>query len=120
MFKRLGVPLAEDKVDGPSTTVPFLGIMLDSVRLEARLPLDKLARIKQELQTWSAKETAGKRELLSLIGTLSFAAKIVPPGRTFLCRMIDLSSDEPNLNSTITLDDSFKLDLAWWRSFIVP
>ena len=118
VFKRLGVPLAEDKVDGPSTTIPFLGITLDSVQLEARLPPDKLTRIKQELQTWSTKETTSKRELLSLIGTLSFAAKVIPPGRTFLRRMIDLASTETNLKSTITLDDSFKLDLAWWRSFI--
>ncbi len=34
----LGVPLAQDKQEGPATTLEFLGILLDSVNLEARLP----------------------------------------------------------------------------------
>ena len=35
---KLGVPLAHSKTQGPSTTLPFLGIILDTVNLEARLP----------------------------------------------------------------------------------
>lgn len=117
VFAHLGVPLAEEKVEGPSTTISFLGIILDSVQLEARLPPDKLTRIKQDLHSWSTKEVASKRELLSLIGLLSFAAKVVPPGRTFLRRMIDLASSQPTLTSTLTLGDNFRKDLMWWRAF---
>ena len=102
-FARLGVPLAEEKLEGPSTTILFLGIILDSVHLEAHLPADKLEGIKIALAEWSSKRTATKREL-SLIGHLSFAAKVVPPARTFLRRMIDLSSSQPTLDSTITLN----------------
>ena len=35
----LGVPLATDKIEGPSTSLSFLGIELDSSTLQARLPL---------------------------------------------------------------------------------
>ena len=38
----LGVPLALEKVEGPSTTISFLGIVLDTVCMEIRLPVDKL------------------------------------------------------------------------------
>ena len=38
----LGVPLALEKVEGPSTTISFLGILLDTVRMDIRLPEDKL------------------------------------------------------------------------------
>ena len=31
----LGVPLAVEKVEGPSTSLTFLGIVLDTVRMEA-------------------------------------------------------------------------------------
>ena len=42
--KDLGVPLAIDKIEGPSSSLPFLGIMLDTNTMEARLPIDKLNR----------------------------------------------------------------------------
>ena len=87
----LGVPLAEDKMEGPSTTLEYLGITLDSANLEARLSPEKLQDIHTSLDQWSGRQHCAKSELLSLIGTLSFAAKVVPAGRTFLRRMIDLS-----------------------------
>ena len=41
-----------EKVEGPSTQLSFLGITLDNVRMEARLPIDKLMRIKQITTLW--------------------------------------------------------------------
>ena len=40
----LGVPIAQEKTVGPDTTLQFAGIELDSVRQEARLPLEKLTK----------------------------------------------------------------------------
>ena len=117
-FAHTGVPLAEEKLEGPSTSMCFLGVTLDSVLLEARLPNDKLLTLKSSLTSWSSKQTVTKRELLSLIGHLSFAAKVVPPGRTFLRRMIDLSTSQSRLDSTIELDEAFSKDLNWWRTFL--
>ena len=36
--RRLGVPLASEKVESPSTCLSFLGIVIDSITLELRLP----------------------------------------------------------------------------------
>ena len=41
----LGVPLAVEKVKGPSTILSFLGITLDTCKMEARLAEEKLTRI---------------------------------------------------------------------------
>ena len=41
----LGAPLASDKPEVPSTSLSFLGIILDTDRMEIRLPSDKLTRI---------------------------------------------------------------------------
>ena len=38
----LGVPLALEKVEGPATSLSFLGITLDTVTMEAKLPPEKL------------------------------------------------------------------------------
>ena len=47
LCKDLGVPLALEKLEGPSTSLSFLGLILDTDRMEIRLPEDKLHRIKR-------------------------------------------------------------------------
>ena len=44
---KLGVPLASEKLEGPSTSLTFL----DSKQMEIRLPADKQTKIKQLLTT---------------------------------------------------------------------
>ena len=83
----LGIPLALEKVEGPSTTLTFLGITLNTMRMEARLPDDKLSRIRQLTKTRLNKKKATKREILSLVGLLQHATKIIRYGRTFVSRM---------------------------------
>ena len=87
----IGVPLAPSKTIAPTTALPFLGITLDSVRLEARLPVDKLEQCKLLLRDFSARSKVSLRELQSLIGVLNFACSVVVPGRPFLRRLIDLT-----------------------------
>ena len=43
LCSKLGLPLCSDKLEAPSTSI--LGIELDSVRLQVRLPVDKGERI---------------------------------------------------------------------------
>ena len=43
-------------VNGPTTNLEFLGIMLDSVALEARLPFAKLPRLRLLLETWQGRK----------------------------------------------------------------
>lgn len=66
----LGVPLATHKVSGPSTTLEFLGMVLDTCEMEARLPAEKLARTQQTVVNWLGRRNAKKREILSLVGVL--------------------------------------------------
>ena len=114
----LGLPLKHEKVEGPSTRLVFLGILLDTTEMEMRLPDGKLAELRHLLVIWSSKRAAKKRELLSLIGKLSHAAKIVTPGRIFLRRMIDTASTAKQLDHWVRLSVEFKSDLSWWCCFL--
>ena len=80
----LGVPVAMDKLESPSTVITYLGIELDSQWRELRLPLAKLNDLLQELESWFGRQKTSKCRLLSLIGKLSFAVKVVPAGYLFL------------------------------------
>ncbi len=53
-----------------------MGIVLDSTRMEARLPDDKLARIRNLLDSFTNRRTTRLVDLQSLIGTLQFACKV--------------------------------------------
>ena len=117
LFADWGVPLHPDKLEGPSTVMTVLGIELDSVALQARLPKEKFDRIMGLLDEWSCKKHCKRKDLESLIGHLQHACKVVPQGRTFLRRMINLLSAFRKDDHPIRLNKDFHLDLTWWRDF---
>ena len=55
LFKRLTIPLAKHKVVGPCTVIEYMGIILDTEKLEVGLPQEKLIRICQTDDAISAK-----------------------------------------------------------------
>lgn len=86
----LGLPVEPEKDEGPASTITFLGIEIDSMAMEVRLPKEKLARLRSDRSTWRGRKACKKRDLLSLVGTLSHACRSVRAGRSFLRRLIDL------------------------------
>ena len=46
--------------------------------------------------------------------------KVVPAGKTFLRRMIDLSSSVASLDEAIPISKDFMLDFQWSREFATP
>ena len=115
---RLGIPVALDKLEGPSTTMTFLGIELDLVSQVLSLPSDKVSNITTTVCNWLGGRTATKRELLSLTGKLSFATKVVPAGRLFLRRLIDLSTTVDRLHHHLRIGAEARADLEWWACFL--
>jgi len=84
---QLGILLDPEKLEGPTHRLIFLGIEIYTSSSLARLPQDKLVRIQSELHSWLRKRRATKRQILSLVGLLQHASKVVVPGRTFTARM---------------------------------
>ena len=95
-----------------------MGILLDSTRMEARLPFDKLIRAKQALQQWLHRKSATLKELQSLIGTLQFACRVVAPGRAFLQRIISLTKGITNSRWHKKLNGEFRKDISMWLNFL--
>ena len=118
LCSELGVMVSFKKLEGPSSTLSFLGILLDTVKLELRLPEEKLHRLKEMIQLWCGRKSCTKRELLSLLGHLHHACQVVAPGRSFLRRMIALSKVAKQLHHHIRLNAGFRSDLEWWAIFL--
>ncbi|MES9883311.1 MAG: reverse transcriptase domain-containing protein, partial [Sedimenticola sp.] len=114
----LGVPLSETKTFSPATTMTFMGISLDSIRMEARLPEDKLDKARELLLQFQEKSSCTLRQLLSLIGVLNFACSVIPPGRTFLRRLSNLSMGVSKLHHHVKLTAEVHLDMGLWLTFL--
>ena len=110
----LGERVAPHKTEGPSTIMSFLGIRIDTARFIISLPPEKLTRLRVLIRKWRGRRACRKRELLSLIGQLQHACKVVRAGRTFLRRMIDLSMVAKKTHHSIRLNKAFQSDLLWW------
>ena len=118
IFVSLGVPVAVEKLVGPAQSIPYLGIEIDAENMTIRLPESKLTDIKAVLSSWLSKKKCTKKELLSLTGKLSFAAKVVKPGRLFLRRLSDLSSSVSSIHHHIHINSEARRDISWWHSFV--
>ena len=117
-FKNLNIPISAAKTEGPSQIILFMGIILDSGKMEGRLPEDKVERIKSALSTFQSQRSTTLQELQSLIGTLNFACKVIPPGRPFLQRIIHLARGVKKTHHHIKLTTGFYKDIEMWKMFI--
>ena len=114
----LGIPIAVHKTEGPSTSLVFLGIVIDTVMFELRLPVDKLTRLQDLLRRWSTRTFCQKHELESLLGHLSHAASVVRHGRTFLRELFPLLQRAQKKHHFIHLTAAARADLLWWYIFL--
>ena len=114
----LGFPVASNKVEGPVTTITFLGLELDSVNQQVRLPQEKLRRIKTLIHQWLNHRTVSKRQLQRLLGHLHHAAAVVKPGRSFTFHLIEALKrlNRPSHKTRLGLEA--RADIAWWDLFL--
>ena len=118
-FQNLKIPIALGKTQGLSQVLEFMGIILDTVKMQARLPADKIAHLQGIFEQFQNRRSCTLKELQSLIGTLNFACKVVPPGRPFLQRMIALTRNVKQQHHFIKLNKGFFQDLEMWKNFVL-
>ena len=112
LFTELNIPLALNKTFHSIQALEFMGITLDSVKMQARLPEDKL--IWTLLSTWSSKRACFLHDLQSLIGSLQFACKVA--------RMpLYATHNQPNpqyLQTRATYFPQQKVNVIMWQLFL--
>lgn len=118
MCRAIGVPIAHEKTEGPATALQFAGITLDSIKMEARLPEDKLRKCRMLLSAFHKRRKVTLRELQSLLGLLNFTCSVILPGRAFLRRLIDLTKGVQRPHHRIRLTKACRQDLLVWLTFL--
>ena len=99
-------------------TLPSLE--LDTDALEIRLPEDKRERLHRLVTNTVISARFFKCELASLLGYLSFAARAVPAGRTFLRCLYNLDRATALIvpYENIRLSSTAVQDLEWWANML--
>ena len=115
----IGVPLSEEKTFPPSTCMEFMGITLDADRMEARLPDDKVIKMRQLLLEFKNRKSCTLKELLSLLGLLNFACSVIQQGRAFLRRLTNLTIGITDLHHFMKINNEAWLDIAVWLEFLL-
>ena len=118
LAQKIGLPINSKKTVYPTTTITFLGLELDTVMFEIRLPNDKLVNLKQQISKLQNRRSVTLVELQSLIGMLNFACNVVPPGRTFLRRLINLTIGLSKPYHHARLNSEARADLKAWQIFL--
>ncbi len=113
-----GFTLQESKCTAASQVIEFLGIEIDTVKGTLSITEQRMCEIVEELKMWQGRRVCVKRELLSIIGKLSFASRVVRAGRTFLRRLITLSKSVKYLHFKVKLNRSARADFKWWLQCI--
>ena len=124
-YDTLGVLLSElglvenlKKACPPSTKQLVLGVMIDTVNGTVSVPSDRMEEISELILIWKRKRKSNKVDLQSLIGKLQFVSKCVQQSRVFLNRLLDTLRSFSASKTKITLSESFKKDIQWWRLFM--
>lgn len=116
----LGLQISWSKVTPPSQVTTYLGIEIDSVRMELRLPVGKIEKLRVALDKFSVKKSASKHQLEQLCGLLAHCATVVKGGRVFCRRLYDACKIASRTKSKcVRLNTMVKDDIARWKKFAV-
>ena len=111
LCQAIGAPIKEARLT-------FLGIVLDTVSMEASISVEHKTSLLTAIHSFLTFSKCTKRQLLSLIGKLSFACKVVPAGQIFLRRLINLGCSVTRLHHHIRITNEARLYLQWWLNFL--
>lgn len=116
-LRRLGFYIAWEKVTSPSRVCKYLGLEIDTISMELRLPRDRLEKLRKELLFWRGQKKATYKQLQVLVGHLSHCSRIVQGGKLYMYFLIDLLVKSRD-KRRIKLDSDFHSDLTWWWLFV--
>ena len=117
MFAGTGSFVSSHKTEGPSTSVTFLGIVVNLVQFQLRLPLEKVIRLRGLVGDWCHKCSCTGKELESFIGHLAHATTVNCSGWIFLWNLFDLLSLVSRLYHYVRLIAPVMTGLQWWLQF---
>lgn len=115
--KNLGIPIAGDKTEWPTTEIVFLGLQINTKEMIVRIPKGKIEEIVIKVKEILQKQKVTLKVMQSLIGTLNFACRAIIPGRPFIRRLINATKGLSKPFHHLRITRGMKQDLQMWLAF---
>ena len=116
--KDLGVPIAEEKTCGPTTSLIFLGLVIDTHDLTVKIPIEKVRQLQALLLNCLRKKKVTLKEIQALVGALNFFSRAVPSARAFNRRFYDATCGVKQPHHFIRINAGIREDLEMWLTFL--
>ena len=120
LLEDLGLVESKSKAHPPSTSMPYLGILFDTVGMRMSIPPEKVAEVREEISAWVKKTTASKRSLQQLLGKLFWVSRCVKFSRPFMSQLLSqlkVMSPFPD-HKKVKLSPECKQDIQWWARYL--
>lgn len=118
LCESLGVPLASDKTEGPTTVLVFLGLEINSVLFQIQIPQEKIQKLKLSLNKFLKCKKVTLKELQALVGLLNFCTRAIPVARAFNRRFYDAMTGITKSFHHVRVSSFMKADIHTWISFL--
>lgn len=116
LLEELGLPEATEKTQPPTTQLKWLGIDIDTEKMEISIPSAKTNEILELVQQARERKSITVKRLQSLLGKLQHISKCVAPGRLFVNRLLEKLRSSTGQH--VRLDHEARKDLDWYISFL--
>ncbi|XP_046337870.2 uncharacterized protein LOC124119423 [Haliotis rufescens] len=119
-FQELGVPVAHAMTVGPASCLTFLGLEIDTVRMQVRIPQEKIVNINAIIHDMlaSGNHKVTRKALQSLVGKLNFMCRAIPMGGPFCRRLIDAYTKVSHQAHGVRITWGVREDLEVWLGFL--
>lgn len=72
---KLNIPVADEKIEGPSTIIEYLGLTTDTERMIVRFPDDKILDLRNKIEYIISSKKVILRNLQSIAGSLRYCQR---------------------------------------------
>ena len=120
LLTELGLVESTSKAHPPSTSMPYLGILFDTVKMQMSIPPEKIAEVREEVSLWRNKKSASKKSLQQLLGKLFWVSRCVQFSRGFMGRLLSQLQAMHGLpdHKKEKLSPGSALDIKWWDRYL--
>ena len=108
----------------PAQSMEFLGLTVDTVAMELKLPVEKMKKIRAEARSMATAEHTSARAIARLVGKMNATSRVIPPAPLFYRHLQMALSEALNSNSQcyetqVSLSPYSREELKWWDNHMV-
>ena len=117
----INFPISLEKTFWGTTSLTFLGLLIDTQRQLILLPVEKIEKARYLIEIMLAKKKSTVAQIQQLCGILNFFSKCIIPARVFTRRLYAMTAGTTKMmkpDHHISLKWDVRMDLELWLTFL--